>query len=178
LVNALSQRLTSPLPVVDTTVLHQQAQLDEVAADPTLQASGTGILALAFVAVLGLSTLGFVVTLVLGARNRAIEFAVLRAVGSSSRQILRAMLIEWGSVLVIGGAIGVLLGRRVAAVMLSFLDVTDQGAKVLPPFVLETNWQTLALGVGVLIVIVVVGLGFTWVAAMRRADAATLRITQ
>jgi len=159
-------------------VLHQQAQLEEVGADPTLQASGTGILAVAFAAVLGLSTLGFVVTLVLGARSRAIEFAVLRAVGSSRRQILRAMVLEWGVVLLIGGAIGVLLGRRVASVMLSFLEVTDQGTRVLPPFILETDWRTLALGAGALVVLVAVGLAFTWLEAMRRAGAATLRITQ
>ncbi len=177
LVQGLTDRLHSPLPIAEQ-VLHQEAQLDEVAADPTLQASGTGILALAFVSVLGLCTLGFVVTLVLGARHRVIEFAVLRAVGSSGRQILRAMLLEWGSVLLIGGAIGVLLGRRVAGVMLSFLNVTDQGARVLPPFILETDWPALALGVGFLTVAVLVGLWITWAAAMRRANAATLRITQ
>lgn len=159
-------------------VLHRQAEIEAVTSDPTLQASGSGILAVAFIAVLGLSTLGFVVTLVLGARARSIEFAVLRAVGSSRRQILRAMLLEWGIVLAIGGVIGVLLGRRVAAVMLSFLEVTEEGNIVIPPFVLLTDWRTLGIGIGALAAFVLIALGVTWAAAMRRASAATLRITQ
>lgn len=167
------------LPIrINAPVLHRQAEIEAVTSDPTLQASGSGILAVAFVAVLGLSTLGFVVTLALGARARSIEFAVLRAVGSSRRQILRAMLLEWGIVLAIGGVIGVLLGRRVAAVMLSFLEVTEQGSVVIPPFVLQTDWRTLGIGVGALTLFVLIALGVTWVTAMRRASAATLRITQ
>jgi putative ABC transport system permease protein len=119
-----------------------------------------------------------VVTLVLGARARSIEFAVLRAVGSSRRQILRAMLLEWGVVLAIGGVIGILLGRRVATVMLSFLEVTEQGNVVIPPFIVLTDWRTLGIGVGALTLFVAITLAVTWVAAMRRASAATLRITQ
>jgi hypothetical protein len=164
-------RITAPIH-------HREAGIEAVTSDPTLQASGSGILTVAFVAVLGLSTLGFVVTLVLGARARTIEFAVLRAVGSSGRQILRAMLLEWGVVLAIGAVIGVLLGRRVASVMLSFLEVTEEGNTVIPPFILETDWRTLGIGVGVLTVLVAIALGVTWVASMRRAGAATLRITQ
>jgi hypothetical protein len=165
-------------PLRVTTTLHRQASVEFVASDPTLQASGSGILAVAFIAVLGLSTLGFVVTLVLGARARSIEFAVLRAVGSSRRQILRAMLLEWGVVLAIGGVIGILLGRRVATVMLSFLEVTEQGNVVIPPFIVLTDWRTLGIGVGALTLFVAITLAVTWVAAMRRASAATLRITQ
>jgi hypothetical protein len=88
------------------------------------------------------------------------------------------MLLEWGVVLAIGAVIGVLLGRRVASVMLSFLEVTEEGNTVIPPFILETDWRTLGIGVGVLTVLVAIALGVTWVASMRRAGAATLRITQ
>ena len=154
------------------------ARLDEVARDPTLQASGGGILGVAFVAVLGLSTLGFIVTLVLSARSRTVEFAVLRILGISARQILRSMLLEWGTVLVIGSIMGALLGRQVARIMLSFLNVTDQGERVLPPFTLETDWAALAIGVGVLASLVVAALGVAWATTMRRATAAELRVTQ
>ena len=46
------------------------------------------------------------VTLALTARARAVEFAVLRAVGASGRQILRGLLLEWVTVLVVGAALG------------------------------------------------------------------------
>jgi ABC-type antimicrobial peptide transport system permease subunit len=153
-------------------------RLEEAASDPTLQASGSGILSVAFISVLALSTLGFIVTLVLSARSRTVEFAVLRIVGTSSRQILRSMLIEWGTVLLIGAVVGVLLGRQVARIMLSFLEVTDQGTRVLPPFILETDWVTLGIGIGVLVGLVAVALGLAWATTMRRANASELRITQ
>jgi putative ABC transport system permease protein len=164
------------LPTRPVRLLNQR--LEEVDSDPTLQASGSGILSVAFISVLSLSTLGFIVTLVMNTRSRTVEFAVLRIIGISSRQILRSMLIEWGTVLLIGTVVGVLLGRQVARIMLSFLGVTDQGARVLPPFILETDWVTLGIGIGVLVGLVIVALGLTWATAMRRANASALRITQ
>jgi len=153
-------------------------RLEEVSSDPTLQASGSGILAVAFISVLALSTLGFIVTLVLSARSRTVEFAVLRIIGTSARQILRSMLLEWGTVVVIGAVVGILLGRQVARIMLSFLEVTDQGVQVLPPFILQTNWMTVGVGIGVLSGLVAIALGVAWATTMRRANASELRITQ
>lgn len=103
---------------------------------------------------------------------------MLRAVGASGRQILRGLLLEWGIVLVVGAAIGLALGRVVASVMLSFLEVTERGERVLPPFIVQTDWRTLALGVGLLTVVVVVTLLASWAAAMRRSASTQLRLTE
>ena len=168
----------APIQVISRTGTLLSRELEEIGADPTIQASGSGILSVAFVSVLSLSSLGFVVTLVLSARRRTVEFAVLRTVGTSSWQILRAMFLEWGTVLLIGATIGVLLGRQVAAIMLSFLEVTEDGVRVLPPFILETNWQTLGIGIGVLAILVAIAVIVAWTTTMRRADASELRITQ
>lgn len=156
----------------------QAAMLDDTNADPTLQAAGSGILTVAFVAVLGLSTLGVVVTLVLSARARAVEFAVLRAVGTSGRQILRALLLEWGMVLIVGATVGLVLGRTVASLMLRFLEVTERGERVLPPFIVQTDWRALGLGVGLLCTVVLVTLLVSWGTAMRRSAGAQLRLTE
>jgi len=153
-------------------------RLDETSSDPTLQASGSGILSVAFISVLALATLGFIVTLVLSVHSRIVEFAVLRIMGTSARQILRSMLLEWGTVLLIGAVVGVLLGRQIARIMLSFLEVTDQGEAVLPPFILLTDWVMLGIGIGVLVGLVTIALGLAWAATMQRADASQLRITQ
>ncbi|MDA0270049.1 MAG: FtsX-like permease family protein [Chloroflexi bacterium] len=147
-------------------------------ADPTLQASGSGILSVAFIAVLGLSTIGFVVTLVVGARQRAVEFAVLKALGTSPRQVLRALLLEWSVVLVLGLGVGAFAGRQLAKVMLGFLGVTEQGAPVLPPFVIVTDWRALALGLGVLAGVALGSLLLAWLAAMRRPATVELRLTR
>ncbi len=177
IVLSLRDRL-APVELVGRSGILLSRELEEIGADPTIQASGSGILSVAFVAVLSLSALGFVVTLVLNARRRTVEFAVLRTVGTSSWQILRAMLLEWGTVLVIGTTIGVLLGRQVASIMLSFLEVTEEGVSVLPPFTLETDWAALGVGIGALVGLVAAALAVAWVATMRRANASELRITQ
>ncbi len=156
----------------------QAENVRTVDEDPTLQASGAGILGVAFVAVLGLCTVGFVVTMVVGARSRATEFAVLRAVGASRREILRAMLLEWGVVLVAGAFIGALVGRRVARIMLGFLNVTEGGDPVVPPFVLATDWGILGMGLGVLAGVVLASLVLAWAATMRRSPTVELRVTQ
>jgi len=168
----------SPIEVHSRSAILLSRQLEEIGSDPTIQASGSGILSVAFVAVLALSSLGFVVTLVLSVRSRAVEFAVLRTIGTSSWQIFRSMLLEWGIVLVIGTTIGVLLGRQIAAIMLSFLEVTEDGVRVLPPFTLETDWVVLAIGIGTLAGFVAISLVVAWTTTMRRANASELRITQ
>ena len=167
----------SPLKVKPNPLL-QASLLDDTNADPTLQAGGSGILSVAFIAVLGLSAVGVVVTLVLSARARAVEFAVLRAVGASQRQILRGLLIEWGVVLVGGAAIGLVLGRAVASLMLRFLDVTERGERVVPPFIVRTDWIALGLGVGLLTAVVLVTLVTSWRAAMQRTTGSQLRLTE
>ena len=148
------------------------------AAARHLRAPGAGLRRASLPAVVGLAALGFVFTLVLGARSRTVEFAVLRAIGSSRLQILRSMVLEWGVVLVIGAVVAALLGRRVARVMLSFLDVTEDGTRVLPPFSLETDWATLGVGIGALVAVVALGLVLSWASALRRATAGELRLTR
>jgi ABC-type antimicrobial peptide transport system permease subunit len=176
LVESLRQ-LDAPIRLV-TNVRIQTAELETVRADPTLRASGSGILIAAFSAVLGLSMLGFIVSLVLGARARVVEFAVLRAVGSSRLQVLRSMLLEWGVVLVIGTTIGVLLGRRLAGVMLSFLNVTESGAEVVPPFTVETDWLTIGAGIAALAAVAAAGLIFAWISSVRSDTTIELRLTR
>ncbi len=167
----------APLRIKSNPLL-QASMLDDTNADPTLQAAGSGILSVAFIAVLGLSAVGVVVTLVLSARARAVEFAVLRAVGASGAQILRGLLIEWGIVLIAGAAVGLVLGRTVAALMLRFLEVTERGERVVPPFIVHTDWIALGVGVGLLTAVVVVTLLTSWRAAMRGATGARLRLTE
>ncbi len=163
---------------IDGGGLDAGLDIEESRTDPTLQASGSGILGAAFAAVLGLSLLGFIVAVTARERSRLIEVAVLRAVGLSRGELLRSLLVEWGTVAIAGVVVGIVLGRRVAGVMMSFLDVTEAGARVVPPFVVQTSWS--AVGVGATILIAGVGLGIlaVWRASMRQADAAQLRLTR
>ena len=176
LVALLADPDASPLWILDP--VHQAANLAAIASDPTLQASGSGILLLAFAAALAAALLGFVVTLAMTLRGRVTEFAVLRSLGSSPAGILRAVLLEWGVVLVLGATVGVLLGRQIATLMLRFLEVTEDGARVVPAFAIETDWALVAAGLAALAAAAALALWASLRAALRRAAAAALRLTQ
>ena len=110
--------------------------------------------------------------------KRTLEFAILRALGTSKYTILRALLFEWLIVFVLGAGLGVLLGRFVSELMMSFLEVTEVGTPVLPPFELLTDWLVLSVAIGFLFVIMILGLVISWLRGMSRADGTELRITQ
>ncbi len=165
----------SPLPI--SNPMHRAGLLAALAADPILQASGSGILLFAMAGVMSVAMLGFVVTLAMTLRVRIVEFSVLRALGLSRFGILRAMLLEWGVVLVLGTAIGVLLGRQIARLMLRFLEVTEDGERVVPGFSLAFDFGLLAGGLATLGVVAVVALLGYWRLTLRRANASALRLT-
>jgi hypothetical protein len=111
------------------------------ASDPLIAASWEGILFLSFAAVLALTALGFAVYATLAAQARALEFAILRTMGYSSRQILALVTFEQAFVIVAGVAVGTLLGFPLGRLMIGYLGVTDTGAAPLPPLVSQVSWS-------------------------------------
>jgi ABC-type antimicrobial peptide transport system permease subunit len=98
------------------------------------------------------------VTLFTSLRRRRIEFAVLSALGLGRRQVLALLTFEFALTAAIGIGIGAVLGNVVSRVMLSFLNVTETGQKVTPPFVLVTNWTEIGAALGCLVVVVFAGI--------------------
>jgi hypothetical protein len=49
-----------------------------------------------------------------------------------------------------GMGIGTLIGLRLSAIMLPFLQLTEQGEKVLPPFIFIIDWFTIGTAYTVL----------------------------
>ncbi len=176
LVTRLEQRFGSPVWIAEP--LLQASMVEEAGADPTLVASSSGILLVAAVAVLILAAAGFIVTTVIAVGVRRTEFAVLRALGITPRQILQSLLLEWGVLALLGLILGVFLGRRISTVMLSSLSVTPAGTPVVPPFIVHSDWWGIAAGAGVVMLLAAAALGLAWRAVARRADAAVLRQTQ
>jgi len=176
MVARLEQRSTSPVWVAEP--LLQAAMVEEADADPTLVASGSGILLVAAVAVLILATAGFIVSAVSAVGARRTEFAVLRALGITPRQILQSLLLEWSVLAVLGVILGIVLGRQIAGVMLSSLSVTSAGTKVVPPFVVQSDWWGIASGTALVVVLAGVALVLAWRAVARHPNAEVLRQTQ
>lgn len=124
--------------------------------DPLVAASWEGILFISFAAVLLLTALGFVVYSYLSAQTRALEFAILRTMGFSGRQIVALVSFEQAFVILAGAVTGTLLGLPLGRLMIGYMGVTETGTKVLPPFVSQVSWNTVAIADGVLAAIFVV----------------------
>jgi len=122
------------------------------ASDPLVAASWEGILFISFASVLLLTALGFVVYSYLTAQTRRLEFAILRTMGFSSRQILSLVTFEQCFIIFAGVAVGTLLGLPLGRLMIGYMGITESGATVLPPLVSEVSWVTVATAYALLAV--------------------------
>jgi len=123
----------------------QAAMIAESKADPLAAAGWSGILLIVFLGVTFVSGLGFAVYAYLSARGRQLEFAILRTLGFSLRQIIGLVGLEQLFVIGIGMGIGTLIGQRLNSVMMLFLQLAGQGGRVVPPIVLTTDWVTISI---------------------------------
>ena len=131
--------------------------LTEVRSDPVVLAGGSGILLVSLVAAFTILVLGFALTLYLGGQARVVEVSVMRAVGISPRQLLAMISLEYLLIVVVGLVIGTVAGLRISETMLSFLNVTETGGRVVPEFDLVTRWDTLAIAFAAVGVALVIG---------------------
>ncbi len=122
-------------------IFDRQEILASQSADPLIAASWEGILFLSFGAVLLLSTLGFVTYSVLSAESRSLEFALLRTMGFSGKQVLGVVSFEQCFVILAGVLAGTLLGFPLGRLMIGYLGITENGADPLPPLLSHVSWQ-------------------------------------
>ncbi|MCC6383173.1 MAG: FtsX-like permease family protein [Dehalococcoidia bacterium] len=170
----LESELLGPAFTFDHATSRKEA-LAEATSNPLVAASGSGILSLAFGAVLLLVLAAMLVSLATAVRRRRVELAVVRAIGLSRAELVRMLALEYAAVFLVGVGVGVALGLFVSGEMLSFLEVTEAGDRVEPGFVLVTRWPVLAAGVAALGVVFALALGVVGRAAARRSAAEVLR---
>ncbi len=163
-------RILEERPFGLTQSVDREGLFAEIDADPLLAAGGTGILAVGFGAALILLGAAAAVVLFTDAERRRPEFAVMRALGFSRGQTARMLALEYGLLVVYGIALGAILGRQLGDRMLSFLNVNEQGDRVEPEFILETDWMLLGASALVIVVAFAVTLGVV-VAIARRLNA-------
>jgi hypothetical protein len=143
-------------PFLSRRVESRTQRAQTLLSDPV--ALGTiGSLSLGFVAAAIFAGIGFIVSAVVSARERMTEFALLRALGLSPRQLLRWMTIENGILLGISLIGGTLLGLALAWLILPLISVTQQATRVVPEVIVIVPWTTvLLLELGVVAVLVVI----------------------
>jgi ABC-type antimicrobial peptide transport system permease subunit len=164
--------------ILHAQFLDVQRALEESATDPIIKAGGSGVLLIALIAAFAILALGFVLTLYLGGQGRTIEVSVLRAVGLSPRQTFAMISLEYLLVAVVGLIVGTLAGLRISATMLSFLNVTEQGARIVPPFYLVTSWDTVAIAFAATGIAFVAGVIALAVYFLRLPVSRILRLTR
>ncbi|MPZ48732.1 MAG: FtsX-like permease family protein [Dehalococcoidia bacterium] len=145
-------------------------------SDPLVAAGWEGILLISFAAILLLSALGFLIYSYLTAQKRTLEFAVLRTMGFSRRQIATVVGFEQVFVIGLGMAAGTVMGLRLGALMIRYMGVSETGGEVLPPMLLHVSWWTIGAAWLVLSAAFMVTIGIIVLLYSRLSLSRVLRI--
>ncbi|MGW4792904.1 FtsX-like permease family protein [Nonomuraea sp. NPDC004297] len=130
-------------PEWDVTAIDERALAATLRDDPL--ASGLqGALMLGFLAALVFAVLGFLVNAAVAARERLAEFAILRALGVSSRQMFGMLAMEQAFVVGLSLAAGTGLAIVVGVLVVPHIVLTGQAAAVTPGVVLDIPWAATA----------------------------------
>ena len=160
---ALVEELVQGRPFPVGKVIDRVIELDSAEIDPLVLAGWRALLLIAFGAILILSSLGFLVHAYVSFRNRELEFALMRTMGISLRQLVALMWVEQALVIAVGMVLGTWMGGRLGATVMPFLGNDDQGSQVLPPFVIEASWRNLSVTyIAMAVIFGTIILGLIW----------------
>ncbi len=140
----------------DAIGLEEQLAAQEI--DPLISAGWRTIVLVALGVVLFISGLGYVVYLLAFAERSMGEMGSLRSLGFSRVQTIGLIGLEHMLVALIGLGVGTWAGFQMSRMMVSSVAVTDGGGRVLPPFILTTNWVLMGPLYVVMLAIFVVAL--------------------
>lgn len=145
-------------------LVHDRVQvLADSQVDPLVKAGWRALLFMAFSSVLILSGVGFLVHAYVSFRSREVQFALMRTIGFSMRQLVMLVWLEQALVIAAGMALGTWMGRRLGATIMPFLGNDDAGSQVLPPFIMEVDWTTLGITYAIMLaVFTAIILGMIW----------------
>lgn len=145
------------------SIQDREERLAESKVDPLVEAGWRALLFIAFSAVLILSCLGFLVHAYVSFHNRQLQFALLRTVGLSMKQLVTMVWLEQALVIAAGMALGTWMGGRLGATIMPFLGHDDWGGQVVPPFAMEVNWGPLLLTyAAMLLAFAIISFGLVW----------------
>ncbi|MFD4034857.1 FtsX-like permease family protein [Streptomyces sp. NPDC058637] len=120
------------LPGTDPAqVLVRDETAQALADDPLGSGPQSALLAVAAVAA-ALAAVGYAVGLVGSQRERAAEFAVLRALGTSRRRLARMVAAEQGILIALAVLIGLALGAVLTRAVVPLVVLTGQAARPVP----------------------------------------------
>lgn len=157
-------------------VIDRSAELEATAVDPLVSAGWRALLAIAFITVLVVSAIGFIVHAQVTFRARQTELALLRATGLSMRQLLALVTLEQLLVIGAGIAIGAFMGARLGATIMPYLGTSGAGIRIAPPMILEIDWGLVAVTFGLVGAVFAAVIGVILVSVYRMSVHRVLRL--
>lgn len=140
---------------------------------------GVGARVALFATALGailLATVGIAVNVRATARRRVTELAILHALGTAPRLLVRSFLIEQGFLAGIGVLVGMAVGVGVAATMAPLVIISPSAGRPVPPPLLEIAWAPV-VATALVLLLLTMALSALAAGTMRNQLAATqLRI--
>lgn len=131
-------------PYSDGRVVTRSGIERSLAGDPA-PLGVVGALGLGALAAVAFAAIGFVVSIVTTARERVGEFALLRAVGLSPRELSASLVLESSTLLGFGVLVGSALGLALAWLVLPVATVTASGSPAVPEPSVIVPWVPIAL---------------------------------
>ena len=153
-------------PFNSTEVVSADARTRSLSTDPV--ALGIiGALLLGFVATGIFALVALVVSAAVSARQRRTEFALLRALGLSGRQLTGWLWLENASVVVVSLIAGTVIGVVISLIALPFITVTQQATTPVPGVLVQLPWDRIIVLDVVVMAALVIAVGIL-AAALRR----------
>jgi len=135
-----------------------RAEREHVLLEDAVPLGVIGALALGFAAAAAFAAVGFAASATAAARQRTLEFAVLRSLGLRTRQLSGWVGLESALVVVFSLLGGTALGLLVSWLVLPYVALGASGATPVPPVRLAVPWATIVwLELALLITLAVIG---------------------
>ena len=138
LLEALEQR---DLPARE--VLLASEMVSQRVEQPLVNAQWGGLLVLMFLALVLASSSGVMLFSYMDTLERRTEYALLRTMGLSKGQLNGVVWFNLFVVVAGGIGLGTWAGHEIGRGLLPILEIAEEGVRVTPPMVLQTNWVTL-----------------------------------
>jgi ABC-type lipoprotein release transport system permease subunit len=131
-------------PFLSAEVVTAVGRARSLSTDPVALAI-IGALALGFVTTGLFAVVGLTASAAVSARQRRTEFALLRALGLSGRQLSGSLWLENGSLVFVSLLAGTVLGLLIGWLALPFVTVTQQAAAPIPSVLVHVPWDRIVL---------------------------------
>jgi hypothetical protein len=159
--------------VGEDLVRDRETQIEEIRLDPLITAGWQATMLVALAIIIFSAGLGYVTYLLAFANRSRSEMGFLQSLGLSSRQLLGLLSLEHLVIVLVGLVLGTVTGLVMSDLMVTSVAVTEEGAQVVPPFILQTDLRFLAPVYAVLIAIFVFSI-FRLGRSMLHVDLQTL----